>query len=121
MPLLNYQTKIWTQNTRTTIQGPKGEKKIKTKKPRTLTKRTKEIVRNFFLSGQKGIYHRIEFCQVFATLTNKSICEASARVYCQPAPSDQQSQQNILIDSKNSFQASVDTLKHTHTNRRWKQ
>ena len=77
--------------------------------------------REFFLSGQKGIYHQVEFRQVFATLTNKSICEASARVYCRPAPSDQQPQQNILIDSENSFQASVDTLKHTHTNRRWEQ
>ena len=32
MPLLNYQTKIWTQITRTTIQGQKGQKIIKTKK-----------------------------------------------------------------------------------------
>ena len=98
-----------------------GTENNKDKKTRTSTKRTKKNCPEFFLSGQKGIYHQVEFGQVFATLTNKSICEASARVYCRPDPSDQQSQQNILIDSKNSFQASVDTLKHTHTNRRWKQ
>ena len=96
-----------------------GTENNKDKKPKTLTMRTKKIVRNFFLSGQKGFYHQVEFCQVFATLTNKSTCEASARVYCRPAPCDQQSQQ--YIDSKNSFQGSVDTLKHTHNNRRWKQ
>ena len=99
-----------------------GTEKNKDKKTKDIDKADKRNCPEFFFfSGQKGIYHRIEFRQVFATLTNKSICEASVRVYCRPGASDQQSQQNILIDSKNSFQASVDTLKHTHTNGRWKQ
>ena len=97
----------------------KGTENNKDKKNKDIDKADKKKCPEFFLSRQKGIFHQVEFCQVFATLTNKSICEASARVYCRTAPCDQQSQQ--YIDSKNSFQASVDTLKHTHTNRRWKQ
>ena len=30
---------------------------------------------------------KLKIWKVFATLTNKSICEAFARVYCRPAPS----------------------------------
>ena len=90
-------------------------------KKRALTTRTKEIVRKLFCPDKRAFTTKYDFAKVFATLTNKSISEASARIYCRPAPSDQQSQQNILIDSKNSFQASVDTLKHTHTHTRWKQ
>ena len=97
-----------------------GTENNKDKKNEDIEKADKKNFPDFFFYGQKGRYHQVEFRKVFATLTNKSICEALARVYCRPAPFDHQSQLNILIDSKNSFQASVDTLKHTHTHTRWK-
>ena len=36
----------------------------KGKKTRALTTRTKQIVRTIFLSGQKGVYHQVEFCRI---------------------------------------------------------
>ena len=62
MALLNYRTKIWTKITQTTNQGPDGQKKTR-KKTKALTMRTKKkLSGHFFWSGQKGIYHQVEFC-----------------------------------------------------------
>ena len=61
MPLLNYRTKIWTKITQTTNQVPDGQKKIKTKQPRALNTKQKNLSGQFFSPGQKGIYHQVEF------------------------------------------------------------
>ena len=55
MPLLNYQTKNGHKLLRQQIKGPMD------RKPRALTTRTKKVVRTIILSGQKGIYHQVEF------------------------------------------------------------
>ena len=100
----------------TTNKWPDGQKMIKTKKGHWQHGQ-KKLSGQLFCPDKRAFTTKYDFAKVFATLTNKSISEASARIYCRPAPSDHQSQQNILMDSKKSFQAFVDTLKHT----RWKQ
>ena len=66
MLLLNYWAKIWKLNYNQSRAG--WTENNKDKKLRALTKRTKKIVRTIFfvciiiLSGQKDIYHQVEFC-----------------------------------------------------------
>ena len=75
MLLLNYGTKKWTKNTQDNKSMAGWTENNKDKKSRALLTLTKKMcpdnffVDNFFvltifLSGQKGIYHQGEFCQM---------------------------------------------------------
>ena len=66
MLLLNYQEKIWEKN-KSRVGLTENNKDKKTKGIDSADK--KSLSGQFFLSGQKGIYHQVEFCRHLDTPT----------------------------------------------------
>ena len=74
MLLVNYRTKIWTKKLKTTNQGLDEQKIIKTKNWGHWQTRQKKVCpdiflsQQVFLSGQKSIYHQVEFHPLSPTI-----------------------------------------------------